>query len=238
MSSSFLSVQVQWLRSDGLMPVGRSSVGVDWSLRISSLITEDQGVYVCQATNQAGSHAANTSLLVVEAPRVDGGPRPRIAVITPTHVRKISCPVSATPSPLIFWVKENHPLEESLHYTPRDSEGKGEWSYPGGQPEILVGEDSNFNVGSSDASVDTHHNLHVSSQQEGLWACMATNEGSARGQWEKTLFLETTNSGSISPLVLNPPSSTFMCPPPIQIGTNCDTYSGKIRMFRCIFVCI
>ncbi|XP_066989236.1 roundabout homolog 1-like [Macrobrachium rosenbergii] len=186
--------QVTWRRIDGIVPVGRSSVGRDWSLTISRLVTEDQGVYVCEATNQAGSHAANTSLLVVEAPRVDGGVRPRIAVITPTHVRKISCPVVATPTPMVFWVKENHPREAGAPYA--GGQDENQWAYPGGQPRILVGEESSLQrapsssssassssssstssrSSSTDAFVDEADNLHVTSEEEGHWACMASNE--------------------------------------------------------------
>nr|XP_053626420.1 neural cell adhesion molecule L1.1-like [Cherax quadricarinatus] len=68
--------QVLWRRADGLMPVGRASVGRDWSLVISSVSTSDQGVYVCQASNTAGTHHANTTLLV----RVNNG-----AVVVPTE---------------------------------------------------------------------------------------------------------------------------------------------------------
>lgn len=45
---------------------------------------------------------------LTERPRAEGGVRPRIAVITPSHVRQIGCPITAVPTPVIFWVKENH----------------------------------------------------------------------------------------------------------------------------------
>ena len=50
---------------------------------------------------------------VAERPRAEGGVRPRIAIITPSHVRQIGCPITATPTPIIFWVKENHGRQEA-----------------------------------------------------------------------------------------------------------------------------
>lgn len=47
-------------------------------------------------------------VFLTERPRAEGGVRPRIAVITPSHVRQISCPITAVPNPVIFWAKENH----------------------------------------------------------------------------------------------------------------------------------
>lgn len=47
------------------MPVGRAAMDRNWSLTITSLRPTDQGIYVCVATNSAGTYAANTSLIVV-----------------------------------------------------------------------------------------------------------------------------------------------------------------------------
>lgn len=49
-----------------------------------------------------------TQAFPTERPRAEGGVRPRITVITPAHVRQISCPIIAVPTPIIFWMKENH----------------------------------------------------------------------------------------------------------------------------------
>nr|XP_027219131.1 uncharacterized protein LOC113811557 isoform X3 [Penaeus vannamei] len=177
--------QVLWSRVDGPMPVGRARVGRDWSLTISDVTIGDQGVYVCEASNVAGSDSANTSLAVVEPPRVDGGVRPRIAVITPTHVRQISCPVTATPSPVIFWVRENH-VKDDLDY--HDDPVFEDPAFSSLQqplqhlPDILLaGYGGGPALGTppridSEPLVDEAYNLHVTTYHEGLWACMAANE--------------------------------------------------------------
>ncbi|XP_047482139.1 uncharacterized protein LOC125034437 isoform X2 [Penaeus chinensis] len=177
--------QVLWSRMDGPMPVGRARVGRDWSLTISDVAIGDQGVYVCEASNVAGSDSANTSLAVVEPPRVDGGVRPRIAVITPTHVRQISCPVTATPSPVIFWVRENH-VRDDLDY--HDDPAFEDPALSSLQqplrhlPDILLaGYGGGPALGApprldSEPLVDEAYNLHVTTYHEGLWACMAANE--------------------------------------------------------------
>ncbi|MPC48349.1 Protein sax-3 [Portunus trituberculatus] len=169
--------QVVWRRADGLMPVGRAAMGRDWSLTITALRSGDQGTYVCEATNSAGTHAANTSLLVVERPRAEGGVRPRIAVITPSHVRQIGCPITATPTPIIFWVKENHGRQEAQREAGHTLTGDGEDVY-------LLEEEQPWVVASGAAAtmekaapiVDHTFSLHVTTRHEGLWACMAANE--------------------------------------------------------------
>ncbi|XP_050706829.1 uncharacterized protein LOC126992214 isoform X2 [Eriocheir sinensis] len=173
--------QVIWRRADGLMPVGRAAMGRDWSLTITSLRAADQGVYVCAATNSAGTHAANTSLLVVERPRAEGGVRPRIAVITPSHVRQISCPITAVPTPVIFWAKENHGRQAAQRAAGeavvpgREEVGEDIYRLAREQPWV-VASNSASGVEEGAARVDHAYNLHVTTRHEGLWACMAANE--------------------------------------------------------------
>ncbi|KAK8393989.1 hypothetical protein O3P69_006293 [Scylla paramamosain] len=169
--------QVVWRRADGLMPVGRAAMGRDWSLTITALRSGDQGTYVCEATNSAGTHAANTSLLVVERPRAEGGVRPRIAVITPSHVRQIGCPITATPTPIIFWVKENHGRQEAQREAGHTLTGDGEDVYrlEEEQPWV-VASGAAATVEEAAPIVDHTFSLHVTTRHEGLWACMAANE--------------------------------------------------------------
>lgn len=170
--------QVVWRRGDGLMPVGRAAVGRDWSLTITSVRLADQGVYVCQASNTGGSHAANTTLMVVERPRVEGGLRARVAIITPTHVRKIACPVTATPPPVIFWVKENHGRQEAQRTVAHEPLPDGEDGYQeeARQPLLVVSGGADGLARGGAAMVDHDYSLHVATRHEGLWACMAANE--------------------------------------------------------------
>jgi len=54
---------LMWHREDGKMPVGRTSVK-DGELRIQEATPADEGVYVCQAENKAGSISVGASLAV------------------------------------------------------------------------------------------------------------------------------------------------------------------------------
>lgn len=53
-----------WRREETKMPVGRSRVTDELSLRIERVQPDDEGVYVCDATNAVGSISAKAILTV------------------------------------------------------------------------------------------------------------------------------------------------------------------------------
>ena len=55
---------VLWRRHDGRMPVGRVRLAEDNALEILSIVSEDAGVYICQAENDVATVVANATLVV------------------------------------------------------------------------------------------------------------------------------------------------------------------------------
>lgn len=56
--------KVMWRRADGKLPVSRARVTEDKSLRIDRLTPEDEGTYMCDATNLVGSVTAKATLTI------------------------------------------------------------------------------------------------------------------------------------------------------------------------------
>ena len=56
--------RLMWRKAGGGMPVSRAKIITDSGLRVSPLRPEDEGVYVCEASNRASVVTANASLIV------------------------------------------------------------------------------------------------------------------------------------------------------------------------------
>jgi roundabout axon guidance receptor 2 len=55
---------ILWRRDDGKMPIGRTQILDDKSLRIENVEPVDEGLYICDAENLEGSVSAQVSLTV------------------------------------------------------------------------------------------------------------------------------------------------------------------------------
>ncbi|KAG1651101.1 Roundabout 2 [Nymphon striatum] len=94
---------ITWRRQDGKVPVGRSVVA-DNSLRITDVTPEDEGSYVCDATNIVGSVSATANLIVHSHPTVLGKPEDQTVGLN--GVANFRCVTAGNPPPAVFWSKE------------------------------------------------------------------------------------------------------------------------------------
>ena len=74
-------------------------------LSIKNLHPSDQGMYLCQASNKAGSISANAMLRVQEPPVITVKPVAHYQVQAGSQVR-LDCVVAGSPSPSVFWTEE------------------------------------------------------------------------------------------------------------------------------------
>lgn len=56
--------KILWRREDGKMPTARAQILDTKSLKISNVVPQDEGLYICDAENVIGSISAKASLTV------------------------------------------------------------------------------------------------------------------------------------------------------------------------------
>lgn len=74
-------------------------------LSINNLHPSDQGMYLCEVTNKAGSISASAMLRVQEPPVISVKPVAHYQVQAGSQVR-LDCVVAGSPSPSVFWTEE------------------------------------------------------------------------------------------------------------------------------------
>jgi len=96
---------VQWTRQgkDGLPDT--IQIIPEQGLSIKNLHPSDQGMYLCRASNKAGSISANAMLRVQEPPVISVKPVAHYQVQAGSQVR-LDCVVAGSPSPSVFWTEE------------------------------------------------------------------------------------------------------------------------------------
>ncbi|CAL4064037.1 unnamed protein product, partial [Meganyctiphanes norvegica] len=92
---------VTWRRLDGKVPFGRTTITEDQHLIIDEVISQDSGVYVCEAENEAGVTVAEARLVVVAAPEVVQRPHDKHVLAGETTT--FDCKIKGEPSPIILW---------------------------------------------------------------------------------------------------------------------------------------
>ncbi|CAG0880475.1 unnamed protein product [Darwinula stevensoni] len=93
--------QVTWERVDGVLPMGRSRAIQDQGLVIHRALPQDEGVYVCQASNLVGAIKSSARLIVHYTPTFLIQPMDR-EVEEGTTV-ELECQGSGNPTPALFW---------------------------------------------------------------------------------------------------------------------------------------
>lgn len=56
--------KILWRREDGKMPTGRAQILDTKSLKINNVMSQDEGIYICDAENVIGGISARASLVV------------------------------------------------------------------------------------------------------------------------------------------------------------------------------
>ncbi|KAH7671532.1 Immunoglobulin I-set domain containing protein, partial [Aphelenchoides avenae] len=96
---------VSWKKRDDQMPVGRAYITTDSrGLRIDRVQVGDEGEYVCQAKNSAGSIEASARLKVNSPPAFSKTPRDQRLNVGRSAM--FECAAVGQPTPGIFWSKE------------------------------------------------------------------------------------------------------------------------------------
>ncbi|RWS14759.1 roundabout 1-like protein, partial [Dinothrombium tinctorium] len=99
---------ITWMKKDGKIPIGRTEIRDDKSLRIKRVTVADEGVYTCEAENQGGASLTSATLTVHTRPQF---------LISPENVNvpinseaRIDCVASGKPSPSMFWSREGNEM--------------------------------------------------------------------------------------------------------------------------------
>ncbi|XP_054272465.1 roundabout homolog 2-like [Macrosteles quadrilineatus] len=94
---------VLWRRTagGGSMPLGRVHVLEDRSLRLDSVVPEDEGEYSCEVDNAVGSLTASATLTVHSPPAIIS--RPEELTVATGETAQFQCEAQGKPSPSVFW---------------------------------------------------------------------------------------------------------------------------------------
>ncbi|XP_052102925.1 hemicentin-1-like [Mytilus californianus] len=120
------------------------------SLTIKCFMIDDEGIYVCRATNEAGVGVSNESQLTyLEKPMVKVSPEKQSVVRG--KAQALMCSVSGIPQPIVLWMRVNNGEEAIINLSPE--------KYTGGNvdcPSLTI--------------------IDFNKKDEGIYVCKATNE--------------------------------------------------------------
>ncbi|XP_014250865.1 roundabout homolog 2-like isoform X2 [Cimex lectularius] len=133
--------KILWRRDDGKMPVGRAKITDEKNLRVDRVQPEDEGVYICEASNLVGSISAKAALTVHSAPNFIV--KPTDETVSLNGIAGFECLAEGNPRPSVFWTKEG----SQVLMFPGNSYGRFAVS-PSGRLSIngVLREDSGFLV--------------------------------------------------------------------------------------------
>ncbi|KAF6202601.1 hypothetical protein GE061_002999 [Apolygus lucorum] len=100
--------KILWRRDDGKMPIGRATITEEKSLRIAHVQPEDEGVYICDASNVVGAITARATLTVHSAPEFVV--KPMDAAVSLNGIAQFDCVAKGNPRPSVFWTREGSQL--------------------------------------------------------------------------------------------------------------------------------
>ncbi|GFO47813.1 roundabout-like protein 2, partial [Plakobranchus ocellatus] len=92
---------IQWHREEGRIEYGRARQLDDGTLRIEKVQVGDEGVYVCEAQNSAGTVEAVGRLAVQTQPSFLISPKDITVAVGRTAA--LQCVVTGNPKPTVFW---------------------------------------------------------------------------------------------------------------------------------------
>ncbi|VVC26657.1 Fibronectin type III,Immunoglobulin subtype,Immunoglobulin-like domain,Immunoglobulin-like [Cinara cedri] len=95
---------IYWEREGSKMPFGRAQILDNKSLRIVNVMTEDEGLYICNAENDVGSEKAKASLTVHSPPIFVT--RPKDQKVGLNGIASFDCVAQGNPPPSVFWTRE------------------------------------------------------------------------------------------------------------------------------------
>ncbi|XP_075228407.1 hemicentin-1-like isoform X2 [Lycorma delicatula] len=75
------------------------------SLSLKSVTIKDNGTYICNATNEAGSQKKVYSVFVSETPSIEGSDFTEEIKVRSSDYLKLTCIVSGTPEPVVTWLR-------------------------------------------------------------------------------------------------------------------------------------
>ncbi|RWS31646.1 roundabout 1-like protein [Leptotrombidium deliense] len=115
---------ITWTKKDGKIPVGRTEIKNDKSLRIRHVTVADEGLYTCEAENQGGISIASATLVVHcksdcilindYEPKFTARPQflvsPENANVPINGEAKLDCVTTGNPHPSVFWSKEGNQI--------------------------------------------------------------------------------------------------------------------------------
>merc|ERR1711997_118484 len=109
-ATGFPIPKITWTRKDGsLLPNGKASF-TSSRMIVQKVRREDRGNYVCTADNGVGKSQQKKTYLDVEFAPIIKVPSPRITQAL-YHEATLSCEVEASPSPVMYWKKNNKPID-------------------------------------------------------------------------------------------------------------------------------
>ncbi|KAM3915384.1 hemicentin-1 [Leptodactylus fuscus] len=115
MATGIPSPRISW-RKDGSILYGNSEryfISGSGSLYFPLTDVTDSGIYVCLATNAAGSSQRKTELIVYDPPSIISGLKNIITVVNKQTT--LSCDVTGTPKPKVEWKKDGHLLNTDIN---------------------------------------------------------------------------------------------------------------------------
>lgn len=112
---------VLWRRNSpgGTMPLGRVRVLEDRTLRLERITLTDEGRYICEADNPAGSLTASATLTVYAIPTFSL--RPLSQTVEIGNEVSFNCQAHGSPKPFIFWSFEG---DRALIFSGSSFEGR------------------------------------------------------------------------------------------------------------------
>jgi len=114
-ATGFPIPKITWTRQDGsLLPNGKASF-VSSRMIIQKVRREDRGIYVCTADNGVGKAQNRKTHLNIEfSPKIKV-PSPRIPQAL-YHEALLSCEIKASPSPVMYWKKNNKTIDNDANH--------------------------------------------------------------------------------------------------------------------------